>query len=178
MQETPVLIILGGLPGSGKTSIARALARRLPAQHLRIDTIEETLRRERPEIEDQRDTGYQIAYALAEDNLKLGQSMIGDSVNPIELCRTAWRDVARRAGRPFLEVEIFCSDRDIHRNRVERRRLAAPTERLPGWNDVLRRHYEPWAEATLRIDTVHSSPEECAERIAAAIHGKGVSWPD
>jgi len=38
-----MLIILSGLPGAGKTSVARELARRLKAVHLRIDTIEDAL---------------------------------------------------------------------------------------------------------------------------------------
>jgi len=39
-----MLIIFGGLPDSGKTTIAWALAKRLGAVHLRIDTIEQTVR--------------------------------------------------------------------------------------------------------------------------------------
>ena len=39
-----MLIALAGLSGTGKTTIARALSRRLGATHLRIDTIEQALR--------------------------------------------------------------------------------------------------------------------------------------
>jgi len=42
--ETPVLIVFGGLPGTGKTAIARELSRRLGASYVRIDTIEQSLR--------------------------------------------------------------------------------------------------------------------------------------
>jgi predicted kinase len=35
----PLLIILSGLPGTGKTSVARELAGQLGAVHLRVDTI-------------------------------------------------------------------------------------------------------------------------------------------
>ena len=38
-----MLIIFGGLPGVGKTSIARALAQKIGAVHLRIDTIEQAI---------------------------------------------------------------------------------------------------------------------------------------
>lgn len=39
-----MLIIFSGLPGSGKSTIARALAQRLGAVYLRIDTIEQAIR--------------------------------------------------------------------------------------------------------------------------------------
>lgn len=39
-----MLIILGGLPGAGKTTIARELALRLGAVHIRIDSIEQATR--------------------------------------------------------------------------------------------------------------------------------------
>jgi predicted kinase len=40
----PALIVFGGLPGTGKTALARMLAVRLQAVYLRIDTIEQALR--------------------------------------------------------------------------------------------------------------------------------------
>lgn len=38
-----MLIILGGLPGSGKSTVAQALARRIGACYLRVDTIEQAI---------------------------------------------------------------------------------------------------------------------------------------
>lgn len=163
------LVILGGLPGTGKSSIGRELATRMPAQYLRIDTIEGTLRRTRPELGDLRDTGYCVAYALAGDNLQLGHSVIADSVNPIEITRSAWRDIAKRADTNFVEIEIFCSSPDTHRQRVEERWRAHDGNGVPDWEAVRNRHYEFWDSATLRIDTADATPAECAETILAQL---------
>ena len=39
-----MLIAFGGLPGVGKTTLAKALAKRQAAVYLRIDTIEQAVR--------------------------------------------------------------------------------------------------------------------------------------
>jgi predicted kinase len=39
-----MLIVLGGLPGSGKSTIAQSLATRMKAIYLRVDSIEQAIR--------------------------------------------------------------------------------------------------------------------------------------
>lgn len=101
-----MLVAFGGLPGVGKSTIARELARQLGAVYLRIDTIEYPIRESRDLHGSVGGTGYEIAYGLAGDNLRLGLTVVADSVNPLPLTRNAWRDVARRADVPIVEVEV------------------------------------------------------------------------
>ena len=164
------LIILSGLPGAGKTSIARALARRLGAVHLRIDTIEQGILDSGVAI-DVADAGYRAAYGIAEDNLKLGRTVIADSVNPEPLTRDAWRVVAGRAGAPAVEVEVVCSDVQEHRRRVETRPADIPGHQLPDWRAVCERDYQPWDRAVLVIDTAGRAVEPCAAEIEARLPG-------
>lgn len=159
MTERPVLIVLGGLPGTGKTSIARAVAHATGALHLRIDTIEQALRDGGVAVVDH---GYRVAYALAADHLRQGQSVIADSVNPISTTRAAWRGVGQAAGVPVLEVEIICTDKAEHRRRVETRTGDIAGLVLPSWAEVTGRDYEPWS-ADLVIDTAATSMERQQE---------------
>src|SRR5260370_41943793 len=89
-----MLIALAGLPGTGKTSIARGLAKQLRATYLRVDTIEQALRSSGRLATDITAEGYVVAYRVAEENLSLGHIVIADSVNPIEITRDAWLGVA------------------------------------------------------------------------------------
>ena len=153
-----MLVVFGGLPGSGKTTIAGRVAARTRSVLLRIDVVEHALREAFPLPEDLGDGGYAIAAELASSNLNLGLDVIADSVNPIETTRRRWRDVAERSGAALLEVEIVCSDEREHRRRVELRSGDIAGLRLPNWEAVLAREYEPWATAELVVDSSRLSP--------------------
>lgn len=168
-----LLIALGGLPGVGKTTIARLLAGKLAATHLRIDTIEQALLRA-GSLAQIGPEGYLAAYALAADNLRLGHIVVADSVNPLPITRETWHATAKEAGARWLEVEIICSNAAEHRVRVESRRADIPGHLLPDWETVVRRSYETWDTADLRIDACLLAAEQAAERIAAEIE---TSWP-
>lgn len=130
-----LLIVIGGLPGTGKTSLARGLARALDAVHLRIDTIEQALRSATMGSEALGAAGYVVGYGVAADNLALSRTVVADAVNPLASIRAAWRDVARRAAVAVVEVEVVCSDATLHRRRVESRRADIPGLAVPTWND-------------------------------------------
>lgn len=116
-----MLISFGGLPGTGKTTVARTLARRLGAVHVRLDTIEQAMRSCDVLKADVGPAGYAVAYGVAEDNLRVGRIVVADAVNPLQATRDAWLDVARRVGVRVREVEVICSDSGEHRRRVETR---------------------------------------------------------
>jgi predicted kinase len=161
-----MLIVLSGLPGVGKTAIARALAATIGAVHVRIDSIEQTLRSAGCHVEGE---GYALGQAVAADNLRLGLTVIADSVNPWPVTRDEWRAVAERLGVRSVDIEVVCSDETAHRRRVESRAPDIPGHRLPTWNDVIERDYRPWDRQRIVIDTATLSVEQSVKAILAAI---------
>ncbi|WP_137156304.1 AAA family ATPase [Rhizobium sp. FKL33] len=161
-----MLIAFGGLPGSGKSTVAQALARRIGAVYLRVDTVEQAIRTSAPLAEgrDVGPSGYVTLYRLAADNLRLGQTVVADSVNPLPETRKAFRDVADECGRRFFGVEIVCSDAAVHRHRAETRSPSVVGLSPPSWEVIQNRHYEPW-KADLRIDTARLSVEDSVAEI-------------
>ena len=164
---TTTLYIFSGLPGTGKSTLAVALARSKSAAYLRLDTIEQAIKNSTqlnvgPE-------GYEVAYALAFDNLRNGLDVVADSVNSLAITRRAWHDTALAADSPFVDIEVVCSDAKEHKHRVERRKSAISGLILPTWRQVLSRDYAGWTSDRIIIDTAGELPQESISKLLSAL---------
>lgn len=113
--------------------------------------------------------GYEAIYRIAADNLRLSHSVIADTVNPIEITRAAYREIAEQTGVKCLEIEVICSDEAEHRHRVETRRSTVEGLTLPTWEQVVTREYEIWDRPHLQLDTAKLSVEQAVAEILASI---------
>lgn len=162
-----MLYIFSGLPATGKSELSKYLAKKLGAAYLRIDSIEQSLKDNGLEIADGQ--GYEVAYKIALDNLKLGLPVVADSVNPLPITREAWRNVANKADSPYCEIEIICSDKEEHKRRVESRISDVEGLQLPTWKDVVNRDYKAWTGKRIIIDTANNSISESQKELEQAI---------
>ena len=162
-DKQATLYIFSGLPGVGKSTLAQLLAARVQAAYLRIDTVEQGLR-DLCGVFVQGE-GYRLSYRLAGDNLRLGISVVADSVNPIILTRNEWNQVAIGAGCTFVNIEVLCSCKDEHRARVENRTSPVKNLILPQWEDVENREYDLWTKEIIGIDTFGKSEDESFEEL-------------
>ncbi len=152
------LYIFSGLPGAGKTALAKSLSAHIKASYLRIDTVEvgiSDLCNFKVEGE-----GYRLSYRIAADNLRIGNAVVADSCNPIKLTRREWQGVATSNNSFYTNIEIICSDKGEHKKRIEERDCDIPGSIQPSWKQVIEREYDPWAEERIRIDTAGKSIKE------------------
>src|ERR1700733_4038633 len=115
------LVVVSGLPGSGKSAIAEGLARSISIPVFSIDPVEAAMWRAGVPHETTGIAAYEVVGTLAAETLKLGQSAIVDAVSPIEAPRAMWRHIAQQHGAAMIVIECICSSEAAHRQRIEAR---------------------------------------------------------
>lgn len=165
----PVLVVIGGLPGTGKSTIAAALARQTATPYLRVDRIEQTIVAWTTLTHPVGPVGYAVAHQLAAEQLTSGLDVVVECVNPIALTRDAWPATADSADADLIEVEVICSDVDEHRRRVETRQTDVEGLRKPTWAAVTEHHYEPWTRDHVVVDSATTPAGVAADQIAAVM---------
>jgi predicted kinase len=159
------MIIFSGLPGTGKSSLAEALARQLGMPVFAKDWLEATLLRSglvsTSENKPLGSAGYELLSILAERQLMLNQSVILDSVAGTQTIRTRWHQLAKQYGADRCVIECICSDETLHRARLNNRQRHIPGWHELEWADVekAKQLYLPWEEEHLVLDMVDSVDE-------------------
>ena len=169
-EDKPILYIFSGLPGVGKTTLARLLSKETKSVYFRIDTIEQGIRDLCSfKVEGE---GYRLTYRIARDNLQIGNSVVSDSTNPIALTRYEWEQVAVDSEAHFINIEVLCSDKNEHKRRVETRKSDISKLCLPNWDKVQERVFDQWQSGCISIDTSGKSINQAFSELLDKINNR------
>jgi len=157
-MSSTALVLFSGLPGVGKTALARRVARHLHIPLFAKDRIQSALR-VRGLADRKTPDGYHLMFDLADEQLSLGVSVVLDAVFPMEGFRSAARDIALRNNANFRPIYCYCSDQSVWRERMKGREQYVLNWTPVGWEAVerLQAMYEPWdPETTLFVDSLNN----------------------
>lgn len=147
---------MSGLPGSGKSTVAKQLAADLGCAVISVDTIERGLHD--AGVDATQPIGlaaYAVANRVIDVQLGLGHTVIADAVNQHPEARQSWLDLAAEHGVELRVIHVECSDEALHRERLTTRDHEL---RVVPWERVvaLRESWTPWPVETETIDTAQS----------------------
>jgi adenylylsulfate kinase len=167
-------IWITGVPGSGKSAIARAAAAALAArgewvQILELDALRRTLTPAPAYDDEERQAVYRALVVIARALTCAGRPVLIDATAH----RREWRDLARASIADFAEVQLECP-LEVARERERTRppghhpraiyaRAGRPGATVPGV-DV---PYEPAVAPELTIDTTRETVDGAGARVAA-----------
>jgi predicted kinase len=178
VRHPPLLVLVTGLPGTGKSTVAEMLAHLMASSVLNHDWVMSGLV-PFPQIQASLDlmgasgrgpVGWSVLNALAQAQLRAGRSAVLDGVarSPEVLsCRAS----ATQESADFLLISTRCSDQTLHRSRIEGRARRIPNWYELDWEQVERSaaNWDAPTDADLELDTAEDR-SQTLRRITAFLN--------
>ena len=162
-----MLVVVAGLPGSGKSTVAEGIGAALGIPVLSVDPIEAALLR--AGIARSFETGlaaYLVAEACADAFLAAGLGAVVDAVSSVDEARAMWRDLAARHATALRVVVCSLDGDEAARRIAARRRGLALPEPDPGDLAARATEWSPWQGPHLALDSLQPA-EANVERALA-----------
>ncbi len=126
-QTTPLFIVLVGLPGTGKTFLARRLSQRFPLAVLESDALRKTLFRKPSHSAEESAALFDACHELIAELLEERIPVILDATNLVEANRQVLYDIADGHGAALFIVKVH-APRGVVKRRLALRVRAKRTQ--------------------------------------------------
>ena len=123
----PVLIMLCGLPATGKSYLARRLVERMPFVIVETDFVRKTLFPTPTYSAQESGLVHRVCHALMEKLLRRGARVVFDATNLVELHREKVYRLARSAAAKLVIVQTVAPEAVV-RERLEKRKVARDSD--------------------------------------------------
>jgi len=118
--DEPVLVVVCGLPGAGKTTVSEEAADRLDAALLRTDVVRKDVAPDPEYTDAERRRVYDELFDRASARLEAGESVVLDGTFTRTEYRERARSIAERVDVSFQLVRVECEE-DVVRDRIAAR---------------------------------------------------------
>ncbi len=146
-----MLILVCGLPGTGKSTVARQISEKAGAPILRTDAVRKEIT-EKPEYsEEEKRKVYEELFRRAESLLRKGKNVIIDGTFYKKTLRNRVSEISERTGKELKMIECV-SPEDVIRKRISGGR-EDESEADFGVYEKIRDQWEPIESEHITLDT-------------------------
>jgi hypothetical protein len=146
-----MLIMVCGLPGTGKTSVSKIIARKINGIILRTDVIRKQIIKEPEYTEREKRRVYENLLRETEDSIKEGENVILDATFYKKSLRKQIYDLARKANSELIIIECVCDERKVF-ERMKKRKGDESEADFEVYKKI-KRQWEPIEREHITIDT-------------------------
>ncbi len=163
------LLMMVGLPGTGKSSIVESLQKLMPHVVISTDGIRTQLRQRPTYTSAEMMLVYEVCYHIIEQRLRQGQRIVFDASNYLAARRERVTRLAERNGAPVTVCYVQAAQDTIRQRLIdrnsERRRKTDMSEADWSVYKWMVESQEPVAAPHIVLDTTATPPDELANRL-------------
>ncbi len=163
MRRGPYLILICGVAGSGKTTIAKKLSRKIKNSiYIDKDILQDPFTKSRCNRTYKfiREKIYEGIYNLSIVNLLLGKNVIIDAPHVKQMQDKAWiekiKNIAKKGNGKIKVIWCYASENEI-KERLKKRGLKRDLNKLKNWKEFLKS--EP-LKVPIPFDHIYFNTEE------------------
>jgi predicted kinase len=163
----PMLILIAGLPGSGKTYFAKAFAQKLDAKHLSSDVLRQQL-----DLKGQYDEGikkrvYEDMQELTQQYITQGATVVVDATFYKEAVRDLYIGTAEKNKVPYFIIQIKAEEETIQKRLQKKREYSEADFEV---YQKIKKSFEPIRQHHLVLWSDKMEMEEMVEKGMAYIN--------
>jgi predicted kinase len=170
VQSGSTFIVMRGYPGTGKSTIARAIATALHAPLIDRDILRQKAVDIFGNLPQVGRFSYELMFALAEEQLRLGLSVVVDM--PLTYRRTyeQSQELAKTFHMPMLVVHCQCPP-EVQKRRLEGRKGKVSEFQITSWDEWMqwKSRFEDFDDGGCIIDTSNPLDDSLA-KVMRTIH--------
>lgn len=148
-----MLIIVCGLPGTGKTTLAKRMADETKSFLLNTDIIRKKVIYDPGYTEKEKEMVYNLLFEMAEKFLLTGKNVILDGTFYKVDLRERAKKIAKKTKNEFRIIEVRCSENIVRKAMRERKKKGSESDADFRVYRKMKKEFEPIKEKHLVLDT-------------------------
>ena len=147
-SNIPILIVIFGLPGTGKTTFATLLANHLGLKHYNTDIIRSFSGKSHQYDEENKALIYDRMLHLTRAELEKGKSVVVDATFYKRNLRKRFKDLAKEFDATVKWIEV-CASEDVVKKRISKKRKYSEAD-YPVYQKI-KSQFEPMEEEYVQV---------------------------